>query len=354
MSEQHFAFESGKISIAFRFMHGLGDSVVARKVFDAIIKLAPDCLIDIFYMRKAHESFAKAFYGDSKNLNRILNFHEYYTNHVKEYDAALWVFGTHATIWDNVNFERLNIVAPKLSRAMEQVEAYNKENVFDFKPWSYSVPMRNVMISRSLNVNFFQFLSCNGALPIDDAAPWLKVSPEFERAFKNLKLGNYITIYSNISRNEIFPKAKAWTIDYLAEYVALMKKFFPQIEVVQVGGGDEVPIANVDRKILGGDLELTKHILANSLLHVGCEGGLIHLATALGTTCLTFFGMSDWHYFSYPQNINVASEVCSPCMYASKDFGCMRGEKIPPCMLDITPQEVFDVTREYLNTSAES
>ena len=208
--------------------------------------------------------------------------------------------------------------------------------------------MRNVMMSRSLNVNFFRFLSCNGVLPIDDAAPWLKVSSEFERAFKNLRLGNYVTIYSNISRDEVFPKAKCWPLEYLVEYVALMKKFFPTIEVVQVGGSDEVAIENVDRKILGCDLELTKHILANSLLHVGCEGGLIHAATALGTKCLVFFGVSDWHYFSYEQNINIASTICSPCMYVPRHFGCLRGEKIPPCMLDITPQEAFESTRDYL------
>ena len=135
MNERPFAFESGKISIAFRFMHGLGDSVVARKVFDALVKLAPDCLVDIFYMREVHASFAKAFYGDSKNLNRILSFDEqHYRDHLTKYDAALWVLGTHAVIWDAVNFQRLNIIAPKLSRAMEQVEAYNKENVYDFKP----------------------------------------------------------------------------------------------------------------------------------------------------------------------------------------------------------------------------
>ena len=36
---ENFAFETGEVSVAFRFMHGLGDSVVARKVFDAVIEL---------------------------------------------------------------------------------------------------------------------------------------------------------------------------------------------------------------------------------------------------------------------------------------------------------------------------
>ena len=99
-------------------------------------------------------------------------------------------------------------------------------------------------------------------------------------------------------------------------------------------------------------MELTKYILANSLLHVGCEGGLVHLATALGTKCLVLFDPSDVHQYGFARNINLVSEVCSSCMYIFGDGGlrdCMRGNKEPPCMLSLTPQKVFDVTRNRLN-----
>ena len=56
---EKFAFESGKVSIAFPLAHGLGDSVVAVKVFDALVELAPDCLIDIFYKENRHRTFAE-------------------------------------------------------------------------------------------------------------------------------------------------------------------------------------------------------------------------------------------------------------------------------------------------------
>ena len=345
-----FAFESGEVSVAFRFMHGLGDSVVARKVFDAIIELAPNCRVDIFCMRPNHHAFAEAFYDDSPNLNSIVDDIELYKKFFSRYDLALWVMGTHAVVWDALNGQRLQIDAPKLLSTMERLEEYNQENFFDFKPWSYSAPLRNVAMSRILNKNFHYFLSGGGVLNIREDGAWLKVAPKYQAAFDALKLGQYVTIYSNISRDEARPKAKAWSMRYLVEYVAAVKKIFPALTIVQVGGSDEREIPNVDKNFSGCDLQLTKHILANSLLHVGCEGGLIHLATALGTRCLVFFGVSDWHYFAYAQNINVASEVCSPCLYVAKDFGCLRGESEPPCMADVTPQLAVDETIAYLES----
>lgn len=367
MAENSFAFETGKVSIAFGLRYGLGDSVVARKVFDAVTEIEPECVIDIFYKEERHRAFAESFYSDSKNLNQILSYEKFYEQLVENYDLALWVVGTHCVVFDGANVDHMKIAAPKLLQTALAIQQYNKKNVLNRGSLGISVPLRNVAISRILHKNFFHFLSCGGALPISDEKINIPLLPKCKSEFDALKLGKYITIYSNIHRltdTTIFsddqrravitPKAKAWSMKYLVEYVASVEKFFPEFEVVQVGGSDDAIIENVDRKFLDCDLELTKYILANSLLHVGCEGGLIHLATALGTTCLVLFGFSDWHYFSYKRNINIASGVCEPCMYILDDYSCLLGEKDPPCMLDITPQIVFDETRRYLESLSEN
>ena len=128
-----------------------------------------------------------------------------------------------------------------------------------------------------------------------------------------------------------------------------MKKRFPAVEIVQCGGATDVKVDNADRHFMNVDLELTKYILANSLLHVGCEDGLVHLATAPGTKCLVLFGSNGIEYFGYNQNINLVSEVCHPCMYIVPDFSiCLRGANEPPCMLSHTPQTVCEITCNYL------
>ena len=115
-----------------------------------------------------------------------------------------------------------------------------------------------------------------------------------------------------------------------------------------------VKFENADRYLLGESLELMKYVFKNSLLHVDCEGGPVHLASQLGTKCVVLFGVTDVNYFGYKQNINIVSEICSPCYWVwESNKECLLKSKEPLCMLSITPQKVFDVSYRYLNSLSE-
>ena len=350
MAEKTFAFESGKVSIAFPLIGGLGDNVIAKKIFDALIELAPNCAIDIFCINEGVKIMSSAFFGQSKNLNRILDFNSLYKENLNRYDLALCLFGTRGILLERVNPQSLQKKSPELFRSVLAMEEYNKHNLHGIGSPN-AVSLRNSDASRILGKNCYWFLSCGGALPIRDDKVNIPLLPEYKAEFERLKLENYITVYSDIEFDFKPPKVKTWPIRHLVEYVALMKKRLPQIEIVQCGGGRDMKIENADRHFLNVDLELTKYILANSLLHVGCEGGLIHLATALGTKCVVLFGFTNVHYFGYDRNINIVSDVCFPCAdiwYDCMSRICGRGAKEPPCMLSITPQHVCEVTCNYL------
>ncbi|MBR7025473.1 MAG: hypothetical protein IKI08_05640 [Selenomonadaceae bacterium] len=293
MAEKKFAFESEEVSIATYLYAGLGDAVIAKKVFDAIVELAPNCLIDIFYLKENHRAFANAFFRQSKNFNLTADYQKFYPTLVKKYDLAIYLHGSHAVLLDWANVQRLKTAAPALWQAVIKIDEYNKQNFYKVGS-SMVVNLRNIVMAQVLHRNCYYFLSCGGALPIRDDKVNIPLASEVKPQFNALKLDKYITIYTDIGEYEKErPKVKAWPMRCLREYVARMKKRLPQIEIVQCGGNDDVKIENVDRCFLGADLELTKYILANSLLHVGCEGGLIHLATALETKCLVLFGYTD-------------------------------------------------------------
>ena len=351
MSDKKFAFESDNVSIAFYSIAGLGDCLIARKVFDALVELEPNCVVDYCCVIESHREFVKAFYGDSKNLNRLLSAQEYRDNQ-RKYDLALYVGGCHAIFFEWANNKRLQAMSPKFLQCLAKIDDYNKKYILGLGNWKLTLGLRNMTSGKILGKNFFHFLSYEGTLPFHDNKIKIPLLPEYKIKFDALKLNRYITIYTDLPEKErARPKVKAWPLRYFTEYVARMKKRFPDVEIVQVGGGDEVKVENADRHYLGVELELTKHILTNSLLHVGGEGGLIHLATALETKCLVIFGPNSAEYFGYAQNINLVSEVCHPCMYIVPDFQvCMLGAKEPPCMLSITPQLVCDVTSNYLRT----
>ena len=59
-----------KLSIAFRTSGGIGDFVITKKVFDAIVEMVPNCKIDIFCDSEINETYIKAVYTGNKNLNR--------------------------------------------------------------------------------------------------------------------------------------------------------------------------------------------------------------------------------------------------------------------------------------------
>ena len=349
MADEKFAFESGKVSIAFALRWGLGDDIISKKVFEALIELVPDCVFDIFYQSPFHRTCAEAFYGDSKNLNLILNREEFFKDLVKKYDLALCVMGSHCIYFDHINSQRLEAMSPALSEAVKKIQHYNENNYVYSNTRDVNASY-NMRVARILNKSCYEFLSCDGALPIRDTKVKIPLKPEYKSEFNSLNLKNYITFYNDLSEGRK-PKNKTWPIRYLSEYITLMKRQFPYIEIVQCGGGGDVKVENADRHFLNIDLELTKHILANSLLHVGTEGGLVHLATQLGTKCLVPFGANEVNYFGYPQNINIISDVCSPCMYLLPDWtACLRGFKESPCMSSITPQRVFEETCKYLDS----
>ena len=127
MPEKSFAFHSDKISVAFVLDSGLGDSIIARKVFDAIVSLAPDCLIDIFCLTENHKSFAKAFYSGKTNLNVIADYKDLKEKYVGNYDLALNVVGYNFIMFYTVNAKKLSTAAPKLFDAMYKVNEYNKQ-----------------------------------------------------------------------------------------------------------------------------------------------------------------------------------------------------------------------------------
>ena len=105
-----------------------------------------------------------------------------------------------------------------------------------------------------------------------------------------------------------------------------------------------------DKYILGESFELVTHVLQNSMLHVDIEGGLVHLATQLGTKCVVLFGPTPEFFYGYEENINIKVGDCHDCYGVYLDSNrCARGMEKPECMYNITPEIVMDRVEEYFD-----
>ena len=112
-------------------------------------------------------------------------------------------------------------------------------------------------------------------------------------------------------------------------------------------------IEGADRYIIGEDLEVAKYVLKNSLFHFDCEGGLVHIATQLGTKCFVVFGPTPIWFMGYEQNVNIAPKVCGECKGLITDWytRCYRGYSTPACMASIKPEEVLTLMSDFIDST---
>lgn len=335
-----------KIKVAFTIPSALGDAIIAKKVFEAIINIENNCKFDLFCVDEKSSVYATAFYIESSHVDKIFLIDENFSQKIKNYDLALSVH--HSITINFANTNRLQTLSQKLLESINNVTFYNRKYIY-CKDVSGQI-LFNIARARILKINRFTTLACEGALPITNNHVEINLSPEWEDDFEKLGLKNYITIGSN-GGNFHRHSVKEWPTRYYVKFISLLKSKMPEIKIIQTGGGGVHKIENADIHLIGKNLELVKYILKNSLLHIDCEGGPVHLASQLGTKCVVLFGATDVDYYGYSQNINLISEICTPCIGAWETGAkCLLSSKIPPCMLSITPKKVFEVTYNYLKS----
>ena len=162
----------------------------------------------------------------------------------------------------------------------------------------------------------------------------------------------YITVNRAVDASETDKHPKLWPLEYYNELLARIKKEFPEILIVQIGGKASVELENVDVSLVGKTtLEEVKPILKYGLLHIDIEGGLVHLNSFLYGKSLVLFGPTDEGYYGYPENINLAvHEPCTNGCEGMTEFWakkCLLADS-PLCMRALKPEYVFEKVRAQL------
>ena len=344
-SQEHFvryAYLHDGISIALKYGPGLGDTIVKKKLFTELVSMAPGCKVDI-YSSGAGE-IVRSIYSDQENLNAVIDDGGIlYARERSHYDLAFTI--TFMLDVDVLNQERLKALNPvfagQMRRLQEMVNRYNLS--------ATGVTERYIHFHRMkfLGLNYYNYLNYTGVFDIKDHFVTIPLDEMYEIEYEKLALsGKYITVnYGSgvdaSSRDNSV--SKDWPIVHVEKFVKLFKDKYPNIKVVQVGSAGTLPIGGVDEYFIGESLELVKYILKGSMLHVDKEGGLVHLATQLGTKCVVCFGPTPLEYFGYDENINILAGECHGCYCLYDGFDvCARGMEKPECMWGITAEMVME------------
>ena len=348
---ERLACSKARMSVALLVTGGLGDMVIQKRFVMEIMRLAPECAIDFYSVKNA--DFLKHLYSGCANVNLALpDLGSRYRENHKRYALALTIEACHfikVDRWEREAFIAENEGADK--EFVWRIDRLKEET--DKEDAGISTPMHLTMMRRIYKgLNAYSGFNYNGAFSIADKNVHIPLDSDWEREFEKLGLGKYITFnFGNGDCADGSRIAKSWSREGFERVIALFKGRYPQIEAVQLGDKNAEKLAGIDRHVLGADFRLSFYILKHSMLHIDTEGGLVHIATQLGTKCAVLFGPTVEEYYGYGQNISIRAGKCHNCWGLYPDMNrCAGGMDRPECMHSITPEMVMERIGEYMES----
>lgn len=345
--ENELAFRKATVSLALKFGPGFGDALIKKPFFEQLVKQLPGIQVDVY--SSLSETLFQSIYHGTKGLNcYIRDAGAAYLELREKYTIAIQA--PYLLQVDKVDDSAIRSVDVKSSELLQRlVDACKKYNL-DLSPVELNYVHFKRMEMRGEKC--WQLFNYAQAFIVRDWHVKIPLIKEYELNFRALGLKRYITLnYGNgnsvAGRKSL--SAKQWPLEYFNEFVSAFKLKYPNIEVVQIGGVDTEQITGVDRIFLGKNMELVKYILRGALLHLDIEGGLVHLATQLGTRCVVLFGPTPASIFAYPCNVNLVNEKCNDCWFLyGESFACARGLDKPECVYSLKPNMVLKRVEEAL------
>lgn len=340
ISDDQFAYsKKGKYAISIKLAGGFGDYLIRKENIREISLWDKNVLIDI-YVTEGKEEYTRDLFSDIDNINLIVGSYFRYNRNKGRYIASFH-FYTFLVV-DYINRIMLDSLPPLMNSNLKKIEAEYIR--YGLKDLGVTLAL-HYLRCRKDGYNCYTAYNRYGVFQIDNSKTTLPLSKEYEKRFEDLDLKNYITLNYGWDRNlkTVKPPAKIWPFEYYEELIILIKKKFPKINIVQIGLKDVARFDGCDSYVFGENIETVKYVLKNSFIHIDCEGGLVHMATQLGTKCAVLFGPTPVHYYGYTSNINIVSDTCSDCCWYVPDcFSCYKEMEHPQCMYSIVPNDVME------------
>lgn len=334
--------DNSSLRIAFYNGGGMGDSIIDVAFIQNLRKILPvDSVVD--YYAKSGKVFLKCpflnhIYTDIKKLDK------------NKYDLVL---GNHR-FWMVAKFDEKKIKnqTPVLYNFVKyQLDLRN--NI-----------LRNNNDNNNLYSQYAMLLGKNRWEQVDlkeitgfnrNNTLYMPLSPEYFSILSRYQLEpkKYITINRGVDSNLGENCPKLWPLEHYKKLVILLKEKYPDLKIIQIGANNKYGLINADLNLLGKtDIEETKILLKNALIHIDVEGGLVHLNHVLHGISCVIFGPTSQIEFAYNENINIQSNAClHTCCWVIQDWQkeCLRGITPPPCMTETTPENVLAAVSEFID-----
>jgi ADP-heptose:LPS heptosyltransferase len=337
------------VIIAIRITGGVGDCiVVARFLRDLDPYLDSHIVFDIYFLNPSQVDFIFA----SVPRIRTIIADSIFTTVRQKYDASLTINQYVYFHNEDIDVSRLIRSAPSILKFYSTIE--KKRKPYN-KLMAHHPSLDGAMSDIAVRLGFSRQNFLHQLAEIKYSNNLLPIQVDVNALDKYSLAGKkYITIHDGWDENfkilSLRP-TKAYIFESWILVVRQLKRKFPHLLIVQIGGKSGSLIEGVDIN-LKGRTSLTEAgaLLAGSLLHIDTESGLTHMATALGTKCAVLFGPTNAAFFGYSENINITSHLCGNCWWSTDtwmDF-CPRGLAVPECMDSLKPDFIVEKVAEFI------
>ena len=325
------------VCLSVRLDGSLGDYIVTLAFIEKIFDICNNIQMDLFVPGKK-EVFARVVFRGHTYIRDFYSA-DFFERCSVAYDAAIEI--THFVTITSYSEAQLKKKSRKL---LEVFKAY-KESKDAFIAGVDAEYFRFMQRCKLWGMNRYTALGHRGIMQIEKKVN-IFMDEKMEEKYKKRKDDIYLTTNYGVDVITV----KLWPQEYMEKLLGMIKKAFPMIKILELGAQNAPMLKNVDEYVLGEDLELIKYILKGSILHIDCEGGLVHLASQLGTRCAVVAGPTPIWYYGYEQNINIVSKVCKDCDGVTPDWykNCVLGDDKPRCMYSIMPEHVYDCIYGFL------
>ena len=339
----------GVLEIALKCRGGLGDIIVTSSVYEKLVEMLPKIVIDIY----GKKGLVENVYFGKENVRSVYNEYELKDKYLK-YDAVLDL--DHFII---VDYWNKKTVKEHSNTFYELLEKTREDPLIEGIP--EDAGRYNLILERArlFGLDRFGMLGIGDRWDLSPELVKLILNSSFEVEYNKLGIKDYITVNYGTDKTmqgAMHGQTKQWPKKSFEAFIRLFKEKYPDVKIVQLGDSSQETLDYADIYILGESLELVKYVLKNSTLHFDLEGGLVHMATAMGTKCVVLFGPTPIDYYGYETNINISTGRCAGCFGLTSRWysNCLKGFSVPECMLSITPDMVMQAATNYMESRTEN
>jgi FkbM family methyltransferase len=328
---------TGEPYLAFVLTGGLGDYVVIARFIRDLSAHVGDIKFDIFSPSPTAAAWAFA---------NVRGFHGAYydilfENVVAEYDVGMRLNQFAVVYRENIQWRSIQD-QHGLMKVITNLVAYRpKVDVFVERH-----PLLDNFLAQAAvfaNATRRDFLHVMAGVPYRGERLPLPQDPGVVSRL-GLRPRQYVTVHNGFDTEFVITGRRATKCyPHFGAVVAELKAAYPELRFVQVGTVTSEPIAECDLTLLNKtSLDEVVGLLAQAVLHIDNEGGLVHVAACVGTRSTVVFGPTPSDYFGYPGNVNIDPPVCGSCWWMTRTWMdvCAKGYDTPRCLMEQPPAVV--------------